>query len=643
MADSNSIVGSIGLDASAIVSALQQTVAQVNAAGAASTKLNVTINNVTKTTAANAVATMQQVNALKVQTAQSNAAAAAHRANTAAINAQNAALRNFSATSRATGGPATKVNPAFIAGAAGAGAGAQKNFQAGNAAMQIQDVAVSLQGGMSLAQVIGQQGSQLLSIFGPSGMLVGGAVAVGAALWTAADKSAEGFKRLHGEAKEVNAQLRAIADFGTGETLWAGLDKATEGVDELATEFERLNKPVTRFFEGAGAALLGEDLPWERQLKLAGDLSERELERGSIVKSILSDLEKDNEILRVRLTGNKDLADAMERQKEYASEIARIESRKDLTQDQKDAMTDKISEKENLEYQIRRNKEISAEAKKRKDAIAKENEDIKEAAEKYNEAKQSRIDASKKELSIEAQIEESAKRSQELREKASTQKPKQAYETKAAAEKEDERRIRLEQKMREDDEKAKQKNREEIETINAGLQKRFGQIRENENKEAEAQDREAKAQQDKIAVMEVEITKGKTAAQNLSERLKIEQDIRKAREDGNKELEAGLQKEKQLLEVKDAIAEQLKTPEQKKAERDKAAEERKAARIVASRARRLAQAAANAGFGGEVKPKDKAAGVPNLNPNAPAAGAAGAAAGNQMKVDTLVVKVLKHG
>lgn len=55
-------------------------------------------------------------------------------------------------------------------------------YRVGMFSQQIQDVAVSMQMGMSMSRVIAQQGSQIASIFGTGGMVLGGVVAIGAAL-----------------------------------------------------------------------------------------------------------------------------------------------------------------------------------------------------------------------------------------------------------------------------------------------------------------------------------------------------------------------------------------------------------------------------------------------------------------------------
>lgn len=104
-------------------------------------------------------------------------------------------------------------------------------YRVGMVSQQAQDVAVSLQMGMSASRVIAQQGSQIASIFGPKGMVIGGVIAIGAAIteWVLKTKEAEkaakeyadylnrgeGYKARAREASENIAVERARAASGS--------------------------------------------------------------------------------------------------------------------------------------------------------------------------------------------------------------------------------------------------------------------------------------------------------------------------------------------------------------------------------------------------------------------------------------------
>ena len=79
----------------------------------------------------------------------------------------------------------------------------------GQVGHQVQDIAVQLQMGQNAMLVFGQQGSQIASLFGPSGALVGAVLAVGAALSMAL------LPRLFGAtqaAKDLQSTMKALAD-----------------------------------------------------------------------------------------------------------------------------------------------------------------------------------------------------------------------------------------------------------------------------------------------------------------------------------------------------------------------------------------------------------------------------------------------
>jgi hypothetical protein len=114
------------------------------------------------------------------------------------------------------GGPGGAAYSGARRGSAFAG-GQNAAYRVGMVSQQAQDVAVSLQMGMSASRVIAQQGSQIASIFGPKGMVIGGVIAIGAAMWEFAsgtEKAARKAKELEDHIREmasINAKTKAIA------------------------------------------------------------------------------------------------------------------------------------------------------------------------------------------------------------------------------------------------------------------------------------------------------------------------------------------------------------------------------------------------------------------------------------------------
>jgi hypothetical protein len=109
------------------------------------------------------------------------------------------------------GGPGGAAYAGARRGSAFAG-GQNAAYRVGMLSQQAQDVAVSLQMGMSASRVIAQQGSQIASIFGEKGMIIGGVIAIGAAMWEFASNTAAAEKK----ATELAERLKRIEGIQDG-------------------------------------------------------------------------------------------------------------------------------------------------------------------------------------------------------------------------------------------------------------------------------------------------------------------------------------------------------------------------------------------------------------------------------------------
>jgi hypothetical protein len=121
---------------------------------------------------------------------------------------------------------------------------------------QMQDVAVQLQGGQNALLVLGQQGSQVASIFGPGGALLGAVIAIGAAvagpLYSALTGSTSAMADLTEEAGKATAafntlnriqkEQRKIAVGAQAADLYKVEREALERVNVAQAEFVRLSK-----------------------------------------------------------------------------------------------------------------------------------------------------------------------------------------------------------------------------------------------------------------------------------------------------------------------------------------------------------------------------------------------------------------
>ena len=102
---------------------------------------------------------------------------------------------------------------------------------------QIQDVAVSLQGGMNPFVVLSQQGSQIASLFGPGGAVVGALLAVGGA---AAMTLVPSLMKSKDSSEELEDAMKALGEVMT--TSEDGVDSLSKKILKLAESSEKLAK-----------------------------------------------------------------------------------------------------------------------------------------------------------------------------------------------------------------------------------------------------------------------------------------------------------------------------------------------------------------------------------------------------------------
>jgi hypothetical protein len=114
---------------------------------------------------------------------------------------------------------------------------------AGQLGYQIQDIAVQLQGGQNLGLIIGQQGSQIASVFGTGGIVAGAIISIGALFATMM------IPKLFLAGQEAKTLEKIFKDLN--DTL---LTVSNEGVSVLADDFVKLAKANKDFAEVALAA-----------------------------------------------------------------------------------------------------------------------------------------------------------------------------------------------------------------------------------------------------------------------------------------------------------------------------------------------------------------------------------------------------
>jgi hypothetical protein len=214
----------------------------------------------------------------------------------------------------------------------------------GRASLQFQDIAVQAQMGAKWTTIMAQQGSQLLSVFGPTGMIAGGLVAIGGAFVTMADNAMKAFEDAKNSAADFNNELDKVLAVG-------GFSDVGDSVTEVGKRIRDVNSQMSDLV-GTSQALFGMGdklkVVWS-DVKSAlglgpsiedqqGALNERKaelLQREAEATQRLMQLSgQQAELAEMKAKGQTKAAEQMERQIKLGQELARIEGMS-LTRGQK--------------------------------------------------------------------------------------------------------------------------------------------------------------------------------------------------------------------------------------------------------------------------------------------------------------------
>lgn len=118
---------------------------------------------------------------------------------------------------------------------------------------QLQDIAVQAQMGTSAFMILGQQGSQIASLFGPTGAIVGAFIAVGGAiagaLLPSLFKTGSAAEEVADDVAALVAELSALDDAQQKLVLTANkysIDDQTKAYEEQGKRIEGIRKEITR-------------------------------------------------------------------------------------------------------------------------------------------------------------------------------------------------------------------------------------------------------------------------------------------------------------------------------------------------------------------------------------------------------------
>lgn len=212
------------------------------------------------------------------------------------------------------------LNSLMSASARSAGtAGGRMNL--GMMAMQFQDIAIQAQMGARWTTIIAQQGSQMLSAFGPAGMMVGGVVAIGGAFVTMGENAQNAFKAAKLDAEEFDSKMK-VALLGSTQELAGTFDEVRKRIRAATDELSNLN---STFAVSANLADIFGGPSVEERINAAGaQLNAAGEAAAAIARQITETSAAELEIAELRARGEKEVADEKQRQLDLAKELARI-------------------------------------------------------------------------------------------------------------------------------------------------------------------------------------------------------------------------------------------------------------------------------------------------------------------------------
>lgn len=200
------------------------------------------------------------------------------------------------------------------------GGGMMRNF--GGVAMQVQDIAVQLQMGARASTVLAQQGSQILSAFGAGGAIAGGAIAIGGAFLTMADNSKKAFADAESAEKAFFTKLNRDLTGADVSSLTRSLESVTDRFTSMQTALDGIweRRGVTDVLaEWFGGPSFDQKFQQAEQQAAAAAEARQRIE-SQIANAAMQEIE----ISRLRIAGEKEKADEMQRQLDLSRELARI-------------------------------------------------------------------------------------------------------------------------------------------------------------------------------------------------------------------------------------------------------------------------------------------------------------------------------
>lgn len=207
----------------------------------------------------------------------------------------------------------------------------------GGASMQIQDIAVQMQMGTRMSTIIAQQGSQMLSMFGPGGAILGGVVAVGGAFYMMGENAKKAFNDSKEAARTAGIEFEKAIKFGDVSAVTSQVDLLMSRWEAASNQFNKLQEDAGELTKTWIASLMGGPSVDELMKELNRQMEEAMKQREAAANRLVELSGKEADIAEMRDKGREKEADEMERQLKIAKETDRIQSL-NIPQAAKDAM-----------------------------------------------------------------------------------------------------------------------------------------------------------------------------------------------------------------------------------------------------------------------------------------------------------------
>jgi hypothetical protein len=206
-----------------------------------------------------------------------------------------------------------------------------------NMSFQLQDIAVQLQSGTKASIIFAQQGSQMLSAFGPAGAVAGTIAAIGGALYSGAEASQAAFAQMTLDMETYRSTLERTLSVIDVENVGSAVEGLTARIKAAQAEQAKLYTSSGQLFAIIASTFLGDKTAEEKTNQLARMQFELGDAYGRMAEAAVNASAKQAKVVALRAAGDNKAADALQRQIDLNKKLAGIDAM-DLPVYAKDAL-----------------------------------------------------------------------------------------------------------------------------------------------------------------------------------------------------------------------------------------------------------------------------------------------------------------